>query len=395
MWLAGGGVKGGQTIGATDEFGLHAVEDRLHVHDLHATILHLLGLDHTKLVYMHKGRPERADAQRGRGLREDRHRLRPRPPSRPSLDAASGGGDLQLPALDRRPLQVQVAEHVSGAGGSPGRRGPSRRGCAGSTAAWPGNTASPGPGAGPGRRPPGARSGRSPRPTRCRPRTGGRRRRPGRGASPGGTGRSGPGRGPRVFQPRGSRRLSFTVSQPRTKLVVNSPFAFVQQRLVHLHLVRRRDHLVVPLVPLLGRSSGSRAKDSVGSGLPVGADEHPQLVRAAGRPDDPLRPAPPPPARRPPVPGTRGGTRRRSGIDGPPCSGRRPGPSPGSGPASRPRTSSVATSSRAVRAMSSTACPMPPFEPVMKSILRTPSTSSNWLNISSRNTFSPEKLCRR
>ena len=65
MWMAGGGVKGGQTIGATDEVGLHAIEDRLHVHDLHATILHLMGIDHTKLVYMHKGRPERATLNEG------------------------------------------------------------------------------------------------------------------------------------------------------------------------------------------------------------------------------------------------------------------------------------------------------------------------------------------
>ncbi len=65
MWMAGGGVKGGQTIGATDEFGLHATEDRLHVHDLHATMLHLMGLDHTKLVYFHKGRPERATMNEG------------------------------------------------------------------------------------------------------------------------------------------------------------------------------------------------------------------------------------------------------------------------------------------------------------------------------------------
>ena len=65
MWMAGGGVKGGQTIGATDELGLHAVEDKLHVHDLHATILSLLGLDHTKVVYMHKGRPERVDLNEG------------------------------------------------------------------------------------------------------------------------------------------------------------------------------------------------------------------------------------------------------------------------------------------------------------------------------------------
>ena len=65
MWMAGGGVKGGQTIGATDDLGLYAVEDRLHVHDLHATILHLLGVDHTKLIYPHKGRPERIDQNEG------------------------------------------------------------------------------------------------------------------------------------------------------------------------------------------------------------------------------------------------------------------------------------------------------------------------------------------
>jgi uncharacterized protein (DUF1501 family) len=65
MWMAGGGVRGGQVIGATDEIGLHATETRLHVHDLHATILHLLGLDHTKLTYFHKGRPERATINEG------------------------------------------------------------------------------------------------------------------------------------------------------------------------------------------------------------------------------------------------------------------------------------------------------------------------------------------
>ena len=65
MWMAGGGVKGGQVIGATDEFGLHAVEDRLHVHDLHATILHLLGINHEQLVYSYKGRPERATMNEG------------------------------------------------------------------------------------------------------------------------------------------------------------------------------------------------------------------------------------------------------------------------------------------------------------------------------------------
>ena len=65
MWMAGGGVRGGRAIGATDEVGLHAVETRLHVHDLHATILHLLGIDHTKLIYHHKGRPERATINEG------------------------------------------------------------------------------------------------------------------------------------------------------------------------------------------------------------------------------------------------------------------------------------------------------------------------------------------
>ncbi len=65
IWLAGAGVRAGTTVGATDEFGLHAVEDRTHVHDLHATLLRLMGLDHTRLVYFHKGRPERADQNEG------------------------------------------------------------------------------------------------------------------------------------------------------------------------------------------------------------------------------------------------------------------------------------------------------------------------------------------
>jgi hypothetical protein len=59
MWLAGGGVRGGMAYGATDEYGWDAVEDRVHVHDLHATILHLLGLDHEKLTYRHSGRDYR------------------------------------------------------------------------------------------------------------------------------------------------------------------------------------------------------------------------------------------------------------------------------------------------------------------------------------------------
>jgi hypothetical protein len=65
MWMAGGGVKGGQTIGATDEIGLRAVQNRLHVHDLHATVLHLMGLDNMALVYKHQGRPERPTLNEG------------------------------------------------------------------------------------------------------------------------------------------------------------------------------------------------------------------------------------------------------------------------------------------------------------------------------------------
>src|SRR5262245_18603539 len=59
MWLAGGGVKRGITLGQTDEFGFNAIEDRVHVHDLHATLLHLLGFDHTKLTFKFQGRPFR------------------------------------------------------------------------------------------------------------------------------------------------------------------------------------------------------------------------------------------------------------------------------------------------------------------------------------------------
>jgi hypothetical protein len=66
MWLAGGGVKGGQAIGATDEFGLRAAKDRVSVNDFHATLLHLLGLDHEKLTYLHSGRDERLTDVAGR-----------------------------------------------------------------------------------------------------------------------------------------------------------------------------------------------------------------------------------------------------------------------------------------------------------------------------------------
>ncbi len=66
MFLAGGGVKGGMMVGATDELGMHAVENRIHVHDLHATILHLLGIDHERLTYRYSGRDFRLTDVHGR-----------------------------------------------------------------------------------------------------------------------------------------------------------------------------------------------------------------------------------------------------------------------------------------------------------------------------------------
>ncbi len=66
MFLAGGGTKGGTMYGATDEFGMNAVENRIHVHDLHATILHLLGLDHERLTYRYSGRDFRLTDVHGR-----------------------------------------------------------------------------------------------------------------------------------------------------------------------------------------------------------------------------------------------------------------------------------------------------------------------------------------
>ena len=56
MWMAGGGVKPGTTVGRTDDFGYNIVEDPVHVHDLHATMLHLMGIDHEKLTYKFQGR---------------------------------------------------------------------------------------------------------------------------------------------------------------------------------------------------------------------------------------------------------------------------------------------------------------------------------------------------
>ena len=68
--LAGGGVKGGITYGATDDFGFKAVEKPVHVHDLHATILHLMGFDHTRLTYRYSGRDFRLTDVQGNVIRD-------------------------------------------------------------------------------------------------------------------------------------------------------------------------------------------------------------------------------------------------------------------------------------------------------------------------------------
>ena len=70
MWMAGGGIRGGMTHGATDEFGWHSVQDKVHVHDLHATILHLMGFDHEKLTYRFGGRDYRLTDVHGNVVKE-------------------------------------------------------------------------------------------------------------------------------------------------------------------------------------------------------------------------------------------------------------------------------------------------------------------------------------
>jgi hypothetical protein len=70
MWLAGGGARGGMAYGETDEFGFEAVTSKVHLHDVHATILHLLGLDHKLLTYFHQGRQERLTDVYGRVIRD-------------------------------------------------------------------------------------------------------------------------------------------------------------------------------------------------------------------------------------------------------------------------------------------------------------------------------------
>jgi hypothetical protein len=59
MWLAGGGARGGMAYGATDDFGFRAVDNKMHVHDVHATLLHLLGIDHERLTFRYAGRDYR------------------------------------------------------------------------------------------------------------------------------------------------------------------------------------------------------------------------------------------------------------------------------------------------------------------------------------------------
>lgn len=70
MWMAGGGIRGGMIHGATDEFGWHAIRDKVHVHDLHATILHLLGLDHKRLTFRFSGRDYRLTDVHGNVVKE-------------------------------------------------------------------------------------------------------------------------------------------------------------------------------------------------------------------------------------------------------------------------------------------------------------------------------------
>jgi uncharacterized protein (DUF1501 family) len=70
MWLAGGGIKPGVTLGETDELGFNVSKDKVHVHDLHATILHLLGFDHAKLTFKFQGRPFRLTDVHGNVVKE-------------------------------------------------------------------------------------------------------------------------------------------------------------------------------------------------------------------------------------------------------------------------------------------------------------------------------------
>jgi hypothetical protein len=70
LWIAGGGIKGGTIVGSTDEFGYAAQENKKTINDLHATMLHLLGLDHEKLTYFHNGRHMRLTDVSGEVIKE-------------------------------------------------------------------------------------------------------------------------------------------------------------------------------------------------------------------------------------------------------------------------------------------------------------------------------------
>ena len=70
MWMAGGGVRAGQVYGATDEYGWHSTVNKVHVHDLHATLLHQLGFDHEKFTYRYAGRDFRLTDVAGRVVKD-------------------------------------------------------------------------------------------------------------------------------------------------------------------------------------------------------------------------------------------------------------------------------------------------------------------------------------
>ena len=70
IWVAGGGVKGGVTHGETDEYGYHGISGKVHIHDLHATMPHLLGLDHERMTFRHAGRDFRLSDVRGNVVHE-------------------------------------------------------------------------------------------------------------------------------------------------------------------------------------------------------------------------------------------------------------------------------------------------------------------------------------
>jgi hypothetical protein len=70
MWMAGGGVKPGMSYGVTDDYGYNIAENRVHIHDLQATLLHLLGIDHERLTYKHQGRRYRLTDVHGEVIKE-------------------------------------------------------------------------------------------------------------------------------------------------------------------------------------------------------------------------------------------------------------------------------------------------------------------------------------